>query len=300
MHLNTTINVIFLCILNASSMLAGIYFNSLVIMSLWRSSQLRKELCYFMILVLSCFDLAVVGINHPILILSTILWSTQSYHEEIDATRTNASILLGGFSMFALLTLNIERFLALTRPFFHQTAVTKLRLTIFLALQMTIVVALSPLYSFYAKTVGNVLLTAVLLLVLFAFIFMNYKMLTIAKSKRKHQHVAPADLSSPRHKKRKKQKEKYKSISTCSLAVGCFFICFCPEIIGSAWRFTSKLAWNDRKLVLIKLWSNTFGALNSTLNCLIFFWRNSTLRREGMKTAKCLRSEQQDIIGSLT
>lgn len=115
MHLNTTINVIFLCILNASSMLAGIYFNSLVIMSLWRSSQLRKELCYFMILVLSCFDLAVVGINHPVIILSTILWSMQSYHEEIEATRTNTCILLGGFSMFALLTLNIERFLALTR-----------------------------------------------------------------------------------------------------------------------------------------------------------------------------------------
>ena len=65
MHLSTVINASFLCLFNVALMIAGIFFNSVVIISLWRSSQLRKKLCYFMILVLSCFDLAVVAILHP-------------------------------------------------------------------------------------------------------------------------------------------------------------------------------------------------------------------------------------------
>ena len=50
-------------------MVAGIILNSVVIISLLRSSQLRKKLCYFTILVLSCGDLAEVTIVQPLLIL---------------------------------------------------------------------------------------------------------------------------------------------------------------------------------------------------------------------------------------
>ena len=146
------VNAIILCVLNGSFMVAGIILNSVVIISLWRSSQHRKKLCYFTIFVLSCFDLAVVVILQPLVILSTILWSMQMYSAEIQATRIYMSLLLGGFSLFALLTLNIERFLALTRPFFHQTAVTKGKLTRFLALQMIMPVALPLLCLFYPNT----------------------------------------------------------------------------------------------------------------------------------------------------
>ena len=118
MHLNVFFNALSLCFLNVSFMIVGMFLNSVIIISLWRSSRLRKEMCYFMTTVLSCFDLAVVTISHPVLILSTILWSMQMYEEEIDFTRMNTSLVLGRFSMFALLTLNIERFLALTTPFF--------------------------------------------------------------------------------------------------------------------------------------------------------------------------------------
>ena len=57
MHLNTIINIFFLCTVNITFMISGIFLNSVVIISLRRSSQLRKKTCYFMILVLSCFDL---------------------------------------------------------------------------------------------------------------------------------------------------------------------------------------------------------------------------------------------------
>ena len=288
MHLNVFFSALSLCFLNVSFMIVGMFLNSVVIISLWRSSRLRKEMCYFITLVLSCFDLAVVTITHPVLILSTILWSMRMYGEEIDFTRMNTSLVLGGFSMFALLTLNIERFLALTAPFFHKTSVTKGRLMLFMALLMIIPVALVPFYYSKMSIIGDSIMSVVLLITLFAFIFLNYKILAIVKSKRDDLRIAPTGIATPSHQQRNILKKKYKNISTCSLAVGCFFVCFCPEVITAIWPFTLNVPRDDRQAVLNKFWSNTLVAMNSTFNCVIFFWRSSILRREGMKIAKCL------------
>ena len=119
MDSSTYINAVLLCFLNASFMAVGTFVNSVVIISLWRSSQLRKKLCYFTIVVLSCFDLAEVTINHPVLILSTISWSMKISHEEVGIAIEYTTTFLAAFSMLALLTLSIERFLALTYPFFQ-------------------------------------------------------------------------------------------------------------------------------------------------------------------------------------
>ena len=227
---NTFINALFLCLLNVSLMVAGIFLNSVVIISLWRSSQHRKKLCYFTILFLSCFDLAEVTITHSALILSTILWFMHIYYEEMKYTFVYTGILFGGFSMFALLTLTIERFLALTYPFFHQTAVTKRRLIFFQTFGMITLVALSPLNAiFYGQKIGYMLITVFILSLLSLLVYLNYKMFIIAKSKRKEGRVSgPTSTATSSHQQRKRRKLNFKNISTCSLAVACFYI---PHVI---------------------------------------------------------------------
>ena len=291
MDSSTYINALLLCFLNASFMVAGTFLNSVVIISLWRSSQLRKKPCYFMIVVLSCFDLAVVIVTHPVLIVSTIFWSVQTYPREI-AIAIRTCLLLAGFSMFALLMLSIERFLALTCPFFHQTAVTKKRLVLLQAFWMIIPFILSVWVYFNTekRIFGNISITVSVLVFLFLLICLNYKIFIIAKSKRKDNRVTPNDAATASsHEERKKRKINLKNISTCCLAVGCFFICSSPQIIYSALRLTETVAY-DRHGWLFRLWSVTLFTMNSTFNCLIFFWRNSILRREGMKIAKCFRT----------
>ena len=283
MHPSTFINVLFLSTLNIFFLVAGIFLNSVVIISLWRSSQLRKKSSYFMILVLSCFDLAGVASSHPVLILSTILWSMQTSPEEIKIVWVYASFLLGGSSMFALLTLSIDRFLGVTYPIFHRTSVTKKRLLFLLALLIIRLVLLSPLLYFYGRTFGNMLIALTISSLLVVFIFLNYKIVTIAGAKRKEKSATP----STDNEARKDRKLNIKKISTCSLAVGCFFICSSPQIIYSVWRFTSDTPSHHTQTRLFNLWSHTFFSMNSTFNCLIFFWRNSILRREGMKLVKC-------------
>ncbi len=283
-------NVVFLCIVNLVFMVTGIFLNSVVIISLWRSRQLRKKLCYFMILVLSCVDLAVVTITHPLLISSTIYYF-EGINVVREVVRATTSYILVAFSMSALFTLNVERFLALICPFFHQASVTKTRLVCFLAFVTIIIAGLPPLVYFNGeKTIPDIIIVVYFLLVLFLIIYGNYRIFAIAKSKRTNVRIAPTTAARSTNERRKKRILNLKNISTCSLAVGFLFVCSCPEIINAALRSASETPFYDQKVLLFSLWSHTFLSINSTFNCLIFFWRNSILRREGTKIINALRA----------
>ena len=272
-------------------MVVGIFLNSVVIISLWRSRQLRKKLCYFMILVLSCFDLAVVTITHPLLISSTIYFPREEIKRIRENGRTSIAFILSGFSMTALFTLNVERLLAITCPFFHQASVTKTRLLCFLAFLSTIIVSLAPLINVNTKTVifVNIFAAVCISLLLFLLIYSNYKMFIIAKSKCANERVTPTTATSV-DEKRKKRALNLKNFSACSLAVCCFFLCSSPQIFYSGFRLATGAPPFNRQILLFNLWAGTFASINSTLNCVIFFWRNSILRREGMKIISALRA----------
>ncbi len=186
-------NVVFLSIINIVFMVAGIFLNSVVMISLWRSRQLRKKLCYFMILILSCVDLALVTVTHPLLISSTIYYAL----EGINVVRE---------VVIALFTLNVERFLALTCPFFHQASVTKTRLVCFLTFVTIIIAALPPLVYFNTRTnIVRILIAVYFLLVLFLIIYGNYRIFTIARSKREHRRVAPTTARRSTDERRKRR-----------------------------------------------------------------------------------------------
>jgi hypothetical protein len=130
------INLIFIFAVNVCFLFSGICLNSLVILSFWRSVQLRKKLCYFMIMILSCCDLLAVLTNNPLMALITMLWLTENLGVNarwayISFTSTNSFLV---FSFFALLVMNFDRYLATSYPIFHRTSVTKGRLLTLLAI----------------------------------------------------------------------------------------------------------------------------------------------------------------------
>ena len=279
--------VVLLLLINIIFMVLGMFLNFVVILSLWRASTLTKKMCYFTILVLSCFDMAVVTITHPLLIASTIYFSYEKIPRTFENIRIGTSYILSACSMFSLFTLNGERFLALTCPFFHQAYVTKTKVVCFQGFCTVCVLCLSPLMHFNTR-IFNIFITVFVSLCLLLFMYSNYKMFTIAKLKREDKRIYPAEGTS-RNEERKKQILNMKNISTCSLVVGCFFVCFTPSAIFGVIRLTSETAWFDKKMLLVRFWTNTFLSLNSTFNSGIFFWRNSILRREGMKIVNTFR-----------
>ena len=193
---NTIINAMFSCLLNTLFMTSGIFLNSVLIICLRRSSQLRKNQGYIMILVLSCVDLGLLSIFHPTLFIWIIFWSLQTsvinqYGDMIDMWVSKVGIIWG-LSLFALLTLNIERFLA-----FHHTAVTKKRLFILLAPAFLTVFAVSIfiLVHFYWKPPRDKVVVIFATFLLLVFIYLNYNMLIITKSKHKKGRVAAMTTS---------------------------------------------------------------------------------------------------------
>ena len=71
----TLINLACLCIVNGFFTFAGILLNSVVIICLWKCTQLRRKTCYFLIQVLSCFDLGAIMVGHPTTILQSFAFS---------------------------------------------------------------------------------------------------------------------------------------------------------------------------------------------------------------------------------
>ena len=105
-----TLNFIFLSIVNGLFFFIGIFLNSIVIVALLKSNQHLKSLCSFMILVLTCVDLATVVVCHPLLITSAYIWWTGDYdYENIYHRVKSYSSILFYFSFMALLVMNMHR-----------------------------------------------------------------------------------------------------------------------------------------------------------------------------------------------
>ena len=283
MNLNDYTQLIFLCVVNIFFTCCGIFFNSLVILSFIKSSQLRKKLCYFMIMILSCVDLLAVATNHPMVMIFSIAWLTEKYdslHTLTHALRIVNMFL--GFSLLTLFVMSIDRYLAIAYPLFHRVSVTKHRLLTLLALlflfQMILAILQFANEFIVAYPVGSLIVFAIISP---PFFFVNIKMLMIVRRERRNK-AEPRKASTI---------VKLKNISTCLLAVASFVLFSIPVCTFIAIRFVEKRTSTTTER-LFGLWIATAVSMNSTFNCLIFYWRNKILRKEGMKILKLLQYQR--------
>ena len=263
-----SLNFIFLCIVNGLFFFIGTFLNSIVIVALLKSNQHLKSLCSFMILVLTCFDLATVLVCHPLIITSAYIWWTGDYDSGniYHRVKTYSSILFH-FSFMALLAMNIDRILAVTYPFFHKQNVTRRRLMALLgvflvAVLIQKVLAYRRLFIIACHAADAVLVAALLV----AISFVNCKMYSIARAARR---------------------EVTAGVSTSILAVACFVLFSAPLLIYSVISFVLDTLHEDNSM-LFKLWAFMFACINSSVNCVIFFWRDRRLRKEGWKVLQSL------------
>ena len=274
------ISMIFIFAVNVLFFFSGICLNSVVILSIRRSVQLRKKLCYFMIMVLSCCDLLAVSTNHPLSALMAMLWLTGklgTYESWVHISGFLANMFLI-FSLLALLVMNFDRYLATSYPIFHRTSVTKGRLLIIFAILSVVKVTLMLITVLYDSVISFTVFLLVSFIILFPpMLFMNYKLFTIARKSRSNRGISPE----------MKKIFSLKNISSCLLAVACFVVLSIPVFVYIGLRITSKegtFTLNDAELVAI--WARTISSVNGTCNCLIFYWKNKILRTEGTKVIK--------------
>jgi hypothetical protein len=111
-------------------------------------------------------------------------------------------------------------------------------------------------------------------------LFMNYKMFAIARKSRRNNGISP-DM---------KKTFSLKNISCCLLAVACFLVLSIPVFVFGGLNITSTAKeFTLDNALLAGLWASTTTSMNSTCNCLIFYWKNKILRTEGMKVIKSMK-----------
>ena len=278
------INLIFIFAVNVLLFCSGICLNSLVIVSFWRSSLLRKKLCYFMIMILSSCDLLVVLTSHP--------WTALEAMFRLTGNVNASSRLLGipfkmvtifiGFSFLALLVMNFDRYLATYYPIYHRTSVTKGKLLGLHAILSILMVSFSMLAA------SNIILSyrigvLIILGILFpTMLFINYKLFTIARKNRRNNATSTEIRNT----------FDMKNVSSCLLSVACFVMLSIPVFVSSGLRMTAGDTLILNSSYIAALWSATITFTNSTCNCLIFYWKNKILRAEGKKVLKGLKFDK--------
>ena len=257
------INLIFIFAVNVFFFYSGICLNSLVILSFWRSVQLRKKLCYFMIMVFSCCDLLAVLTNNPLMAFISMSRLTG----KLDGNARWPYISLGAtsvffvFSYFALLVMNFDRYLATSYPIFHRTSVTKGRLLTLLAILIIFDLTLKVM-SVNDFVISHQVYTIIICILLIpAMLFINYKLFLVVRKSRKNKRISP-DM---------KKTFSLKNISSCLLVVACVVVISTPWCVYIGLRINSqetKNTWDNANLAW--MWAATISLMNCTFNCLIF------------------------------
>ena len=281
MDLNILIQLAFLFVVNILFTFSGIVLNTLVIVSFWKSSQLRKKLCHFMIMVLSCFDLVSVVICYPGILVFLIYWFKENYdlllkmmiYFEVAATFI-------GLSLLVLFVMSIERYLGAYYPIFHSTSVTRRRLLTLLAILLIGHTIVSVLAQNDLVISQSVCLTVFVVVTFPPFSFINFKLFKISIRMRHTNAVSPDQ----------RMTLNLKNISTCLLAVACISLLSIPTSVHVyvVFNINAKSEWVSN-VGLSYIWTATLCTMNCTFNSLIFFWKNKGLRIEGIKILKSMK-----------
>jgi hypothetical protein len=184
------------------------------------------------------------------------------------------------FSLFALLVMNFDRYLATSYAIFHRTSVTKGRLLILLAILIIFEITLKVMTvnDFVISHQVHVLSYCILLIP--AMLFINYKLFLVVRKSRKNKRISPE----------MKKTFSLKNISSCLLVVACVVVLSIPWWVYIGLRINSPEIKNTLdNAALAGMWAVTISLMNSTFNCLIFYWKNKVLRTEGLKLLKSLK-----------
>ena len=286
-----TWSIIAACAVNIIFAIAGTILNSLVLYIFWKSTKLRSKLSYFVIMLLSSADLAVVTIVHSQFLLQAINEMNGTSNCMYKVSYLSTLYFFTGMSMLTLFMLNIERYMAIIHPIWHRTKVTQQRL-MFIWSMMWLLAVVDLVSLFFRPRVK--IITVIVILTLCCTSLFTY--VSIFRAARKRKGLTACDTVGQHTNNCNGQVSKNMAsflhelqiAKTYFTIVVLAFVCFLPAAIVVK---GFKYPWNESEkrrtsVTIAYTWVTTLTSLNSTLNCLIFFWSNKMLRREAFKLVK--------------
>ncbi len=274
---------IVLCITNITFAIAGLLLNGLVLYIFVRSRLLRSKTSFFLVAMLSAFDLLVVSVVHPLAVAYLYSEITQDdavckYEKLYNMLRP----LLCSLSNYVLLAMSAERFIAVCFPFYYQRSVTKRKISGCVALICFIVIG-EWLLTVKVKSTRIIIVIKQISFFFLASGIIYTTIYIIARKKRPRNNISQS------REFREQRLHFLKNIKLSSLYVLVtltFTVCYCPTLVVYFLEYFLKPHGGDSRypvFLIFRLWAQTFVTMNSTFNCCIYFWKNSILRKEAKK-----------------
>ncbi|XP_028391222.1 RYamide receptor-like [Dendronephthya gigantea] len=296
-YIDSTISA---CVINAILLIIGFAMNSLVVVIFATSKQLRSKLTFLPILVLCSVDLATVSVVHPLFLIQAIAEVQGSPDCVYKIAYFSALYIFPGMSATTLLIMNVERYIAIVWPLWHLRISGKKQKFMLACVLFWLVIAANVACRLYKPAYSKPFTTAGVSMACLITLFIYVSMFQVARTRRSKLE-ASGDIERDSNKGRQNLIHDLKIAKMYFLVVVLSFICYLP--IGIV-VFATKYPWRENEarrtlLAQVYMWANTFISMNSTLNCLVFFWANARLRREGLKLwQRLFKSVQTDSRGS--
>ena len=273
------INNIFAIALNGIMIIPTILLNGVAVITIFKSSQLSSKPCYYIILLQSMVDLTVGVLSIP----SFIYYLANSIGGISDCFAASLArrllfVPLGGSSV-VLITMAVERYIAIFYPYTYKTQVTKRRILKYVGATATVELFVISL-SFAATRLMHLytLVKVTFMFILNAYVYIRIYLVVkkLARSQKKPQ-AATEELNVT---KKALFLQEIRQARSCFIVVICFFVLvFLPPAIATLVSSNS----NRLQELLTIIWVVSIVITNSSINSVIFFWTKTMLRREAFK-----------------
>ena len=271
-------NYIFGLIINIFLTISTIFLNSITIMAYRRSTLLRSKKSYFLIMLLSVNDLLVglfANASFVLVLINVVIGHPKC---EIYIMFYYECYFLVAMSTTTLFGLNVERYFCILHPFYHRTKMTKSKLLKMIAGFWFIAITLRLPTLVYGK-IMNILTSALFLLIAFSTLYI-YAAIFIAVRKKPQltetleteKRITEARIQEEQENK-KENLQNIKMAKSCAIVVGLVFTCNIPMAV-------TKFLPDSNFVTLLSSWSATIVLSASSMNSLVFFWKNLVLRKE--------------------
>ena len=269
--------IILVVLLTISTML----LNSITSITYWKSSRLKEKKTYFMIMVLSLNDLTVgVGSNSMFLRTVGAEYSLSRTQCDLYASEFYLHMFSSGCSAMTLVMMSIERYVGICHPIYHRTKVTKVLLMKYLVF-LWISIGVVTIASIW--TLFSVILPAIFLTIMSLFFIYGRVFLTVYRQSSIKIHY---NQSTHCQEQRDLLKNR-KMAKSCLIIVLSFTFCYLPILMLKIID-PHVVEINPDSSFILTRWSIAFISLNSSVNSIVFFWRNKILREEAFVVIKKL------------
>ena len=263
-----------------------IFLNLFSMITIGKSSQLKKKLCYFVISMQSFIDLSVGVFGIPTFITILALPLLDNDHCVAHTVLVLCLWFLPTLSTVTLTSMSIERYIGVLHPYSYNKVLTKRRILYYVGVWVLTYVGIVALSLNRVRE--SEIMSATMTLIHFTFIFYAYTKIYVVVRRLDRRQELPADVAQNMSRKRRLFRE-IKHAKSCFMVVICFATCFLP--MGSYFVFFD--IENTHNAATLLCWLMTLSNLNSILNSIIFFWTKTLLRNEAKAILNSILSSEQ-------